>query len=69
MLKLYMFQNQSTRSIWRGIVAFIAFALPLAIGAFPEYANLTLGAVLFTILHFIEKTVTQPPVSSNPALV
>lgn len=51
-----MLNKLTTRSMWRGSIALLAFALPVAINAFPEIANLSIGAILTIGLHWLEKT-------------
>jgi len=38
----------------KGVISAIIFAIPFLITSFPEYANLTLGAVGVMIVNFIK---------------
>ncbi len=54
-----MFPNsQVLNSIWRAAVALIVFAAPILLTQFPAVGDLTLSAVVFAIVHYLEKTVT-----------
>lgn len=46
------------KSVWRGLVAFLSFSIPVLFMSFPTWENLTIGSIMFAILHFIEKKAT-----------
>jgi hypothetical protein len=41
-------------SIYRAIVAFLSFAVPVLVTGYPTIANMTLGSLLFGLLHYAE---------------
>lgn len=49
--------NSTKHSIWRAVQAGVSFLLPLLVAHFPEWGNLTLGAVVFGVWHWVEKKV------------
>lgn len=46
-------------SVKRGVVSLFAFAIPVLVAHFPEYMNLSIGALLNGMLHYLEKTYTN----------
>lgn len=42
------------KGLKKGIITFVLFAIPVVINAFPELANLTIGAVLVIIVNYLK---------------
>jgi hypothetical protein len=48
-------QGTLAHSVWRALVAALSFAIPFTAFAFPGWENITLGAIIFGILHYAQK--------------
>jgi hypothetical protein len=43
-----------THSLWRAVVAAISFGIPLVALAMPGWEGITLGGLIYTILHYAQ---------------
>lgn len=50
MLQKYSFG----KGLWKGVLSFILFAIPVVIGQFPEFFNLTIGSALVILANYIK---------------
>lgn len=52
---MFMFtQGTLARSIFRATVAALSFGIPLITLAIPHWADVTVGAIIFGLLHYAE---------------
>jgi ABC-type uncharacterized transport system permease subunit len=50
-------QGTFAHSVYRAVLAFLSFAIPLAFTAYPDLQTVTVGSVLFAILHYLSSKV------------
>lgn len=51
-------QNSVWRSVWRGFISMVAFAIPLFVMNLPaEWQSMTIGGVLMALAHFAERKI------------
>jgi hypothetical protein len=44
-------------SLWRALVAGASFGLPLLTAAFPTWESITLGTIVYALLHYAQSQV------------
>lgn len=47
-------QYKFSKGLIKGLAGVIIFAVPLMIGQFPEWANLTIGGMLIMLVNFLK---------------
>lgn len=52
-----MFISLFVNSIWRTLIAVLSFGTPLVFMNFPALENLTIGTIVFFVLHYAEKRI------------
>lgn len=45
-------------SLWRGAMVFVIMGVTTALSGNPEWGTITVGSLLITLVHFLEKKVT-----------
>jgi hypothetical protein len=50
-------QGSIAQSIWRALVAALSFAIPLIGMALPGWESITVGSIVYAILHYAQKQV------------